>query len=583
MNPFPRLLAVLAVSAGSTILGSAAAQQPLPGKLDLAFNRYYTYDETLEILRRIEAAYPDLVAIETIGRSLEGRDLVVATITNEKQGVLADKPAMWIDANVHGNEIQGTEIVLYTAHYLTRAYGVVPEFTRLLDERAFYLMPSQNPDGRVYWFESPNSASSSRAGARPVDNDDDGLFDEDPPNDLDGDGSITSMWKRDEFGEFIRDPDDVRGFRRVKKNDPGERWSRAGSEGIDDDLDGLVNEDGKGGDDLNRNWPADWQPNHVQFGAALYPLSQPEARAIAEFIVARPNIAAVQSYHNMGGMILRGPGAEYLKDSYPASDVAVYDELGKLGERLLPYYRYMIIWKDLYTVHGGFVNWTAEGLGIVSFTNELWTEDKYFQRDGNAGSDADAIARDRLLFGTTFKEFTEYDHPTHGKVLIGGDTKWGARVTPGFLLEEECHRNFAFTMAHAKAMPRLKLRRASSKALEADLFAVTVEIENEELIPTRTRLAANEKLGAPDRLEVTVGGGATVVAGGTVARFDDETFEPVRTRPDRIVVEEGIGSRVSRTFRFLVRGTKGQSLAFRYVAEKAADLEFAVSLGDDRR
>lgn len=558
---------------------AASAQQPLPGKLDLAFNRYYAYDEVLDILRRIEAAYPDLVSIATIGRSLEGRELVVATITAKHRGIESDKPAMWIDANVHGNEIQGTEIVLYTAHFLTRAYGVVPEFTKLLDERCFYLMPSQNPDGRVYWFESANSSSSSRAGARPVDSDDDGLFDEDPPNDLDGDGSITAMWKRDEFGDFVRDPDDPRGFRRVKKNDPGERWTRAGSEGIDDDLDGLVNEDGKGGDDLNRNWPSDWQPNHVQFGAALYPLSQPEARAIAEFLVARPNIAAVQSYHNMGGMILRGPGAEYLKDSYPSSDVAVYDELGKLGERLLPYYRYMVIWKDLYTVHGGFVNWTAEGLGIFSFTNELWTEDKYFQRDGNAGADADALARDRLLFGTTFAEFREYEHPTHGKVLIGGDTKWGSRVTPAFLLEEECHRNFAFTIAHAKAMPRLKLRRAATKELDAGLFAVSVELENEELIPTRKRLAANRKIGAPDRLEVAAPESGAVIAGGTLARFDDETFEPVLARPHRLVLDDGIGSRATRAFRFLVAGKKGDVVRFRYLAEKAADLEFDVELG----
>lgn len=558
--------------------GMAGAQQPLPSKVDLAFNKYYTYEEVLDLLRTIEREYPDLVRLETIGQSLEGRDLVVATITNEKVGIEADKPAMWIDANVHGNEIQGTEVVLYTAHFLTRAYGVVPEFTQLLDERCFYLMPSQNPDGRVYWFEEPNSSSSSRAGARPVDSDDDGLFDEDPPNDLDGDGSITGMWKRDEFGEFIRDPDDPRAFRRVKQNDPGERWTRVGSEGIDDDLDGQVNEDGKGGDDLNRNWPSDWQPTHIQSGAAVYPLSQPEARVIAQFIAARPNIAAVQSYHNMGGMILRGPGADYLENSYPSSDVAVYDELGKLGERLLPYYRYMIIWKDLYTVHGGFVNWTAEGLGIFSFTNELWTESKYFQRDGQTSPDADALSRDRLLFGTTFKEFTEYDHPTHGKVLIGGDTKWGSRVTPAFLLEEECHRNFAFTIAHAKAMPRLEVRRSAVKDLGDGVWAVSIELRNLELIPTRKRLAANKKLGAPDRLEVVATQGATVLAGGGLSRFDDETFEPVRSRPSRLVLDEGIGSKSTRAFRFLVRATRGATLDFVYTAEKATDLAFTVSI-----
>jgi Zinc carboxypeptidase len=561
----------------SLFSASAGAQPVLPSKVDLAFNRYYTYDEVLAALRRMESAYPDLVALETIGKSLEGRDLVVATITNEKSGAESDKPAMWIDANVHGNEIQGTEVVLYTAQFLTAAYGVIPEFTRLLDERCFYLMPSQNPDGRVYWFEEANSSSSSRAGARPVDSDDDGLFDEDPPNDLDGDGSITSMWRRDEFGGFIRDPLDPRSFKAVKDKEPGERWTRVGSEGVDDDLDGQINEDGKGGDDLNRNWPTDWQPNHIQGGSALYALSQPEALAIAKYIAARPNIAAVQSYHNAGGMILRGPGAQYLENTYPSSDVAVYDELGKLGEKLLPYYRYMIIWKDLYTVHGGFVNWTAEGLGIVSFTNELWTDSKVFQRDGAGSSEDDAIARDKLYFGSAFTEYAEHDHPTLGRVLIGGPTKWGSRVTPGFLLEEECHRNFAFTVAHAQAMPKLALRRSAVKDLGEGRWAVSVEIENRELIPTRTRLAANRKIGAPDVLEV-VGAEVKVIAGGALPRFDDETFEPVRTRPGRIVLEEGIGSRAKRSFRFLVQADAGAVIRFRYAAEKARDLEFEVKV-----
>ena len=111
-----------------------------------------------------------------------------------------------------------------------------------------------------------------------------------------------------------------------------------------------------------------------------------EPRAIGAFILAHPNIAGVQSYHNAGGMILRGPGAANLPE-YAAEDLQVYDELGRNGEYMLPYYRYMIIHKDLYTVHGGFVNWTAEGLGIISFTNELWNDGQYNQKPEPAPTD----------------------------------------------------------------------------------------------------------------------------------------------------------------------------------------------------
>ncbi len=85
-------------------------------------------------------------------------------------------------------------------------------------------------------------------------------------------------------------------------------FSLLGWEGLDNDGDGLVNEDPAGGYDMNRNWSWDWQPDYIQSGALEYPFCLPETRAVAEFVIAHPNIAAFQSYHNAGGMILRGPG-----------------------------------------------------------------------------------------------------------------------------------------------------------------------------------------------------------------------------------------------------------------------------------
>ena len=84
---------------------------------------------------------------------------------------------------------------------------------------------------------------------------------------------------------------------------------------------------------------------------------------------------------------------------YPRSDVNVYDEIGREGERMLPFYRYMVIWKDLYTVFGGFVTWTYESLGIVSFTNELWSDDQPFGKAPEDGRTADHFFDDRLLMG----------------------------------------------------------------------------------------------------------------------------------------------------------------------------------------
>ncbi|MEM7518335.1 MAG: M14 family metallopeptidase, partial [Planctomycetota bacterium] len=335
----------------------------------IAWNRFYDVDGIYEHFDRLSAKWPDLLTRKVLGRSSENRELRVYTLSDPASGPAGSKPAMWVDANVHGNEIQGAEVCLYLASYLLENRGRNPRVDDLLSRTAFYILPIVNPDGRQNWFDGAHSPHSSRTGYAPTDNDRDGAFDEDGPNDMDGDGHIVQMRK---FvpgeGTHRLNPDDPRLMERVPANDRGIRgdWILLGQEGFDDDGDGRVNEDGKGGYDMNRAWPAMWQPNHVQYGAGPYPLFYPETRSIAEFIYDHPNIASLQSFHNAGGMILRGPGAEAF-GRYDRRDLAVFDELGKDGEKMLPFYRYMIIWKDLYSVFGGFATWGYEGLGIISF------------------------------------------------------------------------------------------------------------------------------------------------------------------------------------------------------------------------
>ncbi|MFG0245348.1 MAG: M14 family metallopeptidase [Phycisphaerales bacterium JB052] len=554
---------------------TAIAQQQIPSKVDVAWNRFYDYEEVTQIVKDLVAAYPDLLSVESLGKSEQGRDLWVVTLNNPETGKAEDKPAMYIDGNVHGNEVQATETVLYAIWYLTKSYGEVEQLTDLVDRVAFYIVPSQNPDGRAEWFANPNTPHSARTGQRPTDNDYDGQLDEDGPEDLDGDGHITSMWKFDPNGRYRRNALDPRIIERVPEGEQGE-LSRLGSEGIDNDGDGRINEDGPGGYDMNRNWASDWQPNYIQYGAGDYPFDRKETKAVADFIIKRPNIAGGQSYHNAGGMILRGPGASYLENLYSREDRRMYDELGKAGEDLLPFYNYWVIHSDLYTVHGGFVNWLAEGLGIASFTNELWTDRRIMpDPDREFSAEERMHWQDRMLFGQTFTDYTEYDHPEHGKVLIGGGTKYSSRVTPPFMLEEACHRNFAFTMFHADNMPELRFKWAGIENLGDDLWEVTVEIENTKLIGSRLAIAARNKIGLPDLLTFE---GAEVVLSGQVSDRFDRTMSLNEHRPERMLIERGISGKSTSTFRFLVRGEAGSMIRLNYHAEKARDIEARIPL-----
>lgn len=555
--------------------GSAVGHTP---QVEIAWNRFYDYEQIHGLMDRLADAYPELVSYEVIGHSVENREMRVYTLNDPATGPASTKPAMWVDANVHGNEVQGAESVVYTAWYLLENYGHNERITELLRTSAFYLLPMVNPDGRDSWFHDAHNAHSSRSGRMPLDSDRDGLFDEDGPDDLDGDGSIVQMRKYvPGEGTHRLNADDPRILERVPANDRGIRgdWIMLGSEGLDNDGDGRINEDGVGGYDMNRAWPALWQPGHVQYGAGPYPLYWPEARGIARFLLTHPNTAGVQSFHNAGGMILRGPGAEAY-GSYPRGDLAVYDKLGKDGERMLPFYRYMIIWKDLYSVFGGFVNWTYEGLGIISFTNELWTNSRMFpDEDSRAGNEARHFFNDALLMSAGFVDWHAFEHPLYGAIEIGGFRKDVGRVPPTFLIEEMVHRNALFTLAHAEAMPAVSIRSASAEDLGNGTWAVDVVFANEHVIPTRTALAASKRIGAPDVF--SIGGDVEVLAGGIRSdRFRPARIDLAERDPGVLVSEAGIGSRAEVRVRWFVRGAGPVTVG--WSGEKATDVSRSITL-----
>lgn len=580
MNRTRLLLTILALVIPTSATWS---QQQLPSKVDIAWNRFYDYPDVLKMANDLVLAYPTLLSMQEIGRSSQNRPLIVITLNNPATGPDTSKPAMWIDGNIHGNEVQSTETVMYSIEYLCKAFGKVPALTKLVDRCAFYFVPSVNPDGRANWFNQQNSPHSSRTGMQPTDDDRDGVCDEDGPDDLDGDGSIGQMWRIDSKGSHRRNARDPRILERVSTElrpdgtmEYGD-WSMAGSEGIDNDGDGRVNEDGPGGYDMNRNWPADWQPEHVQGGAGEFPLCFPETKAIAQWILNHPNIAAGQSYHNAGGMILRGPGANYLEGEYVGSDRATYDAIANAGVEMLPFYRSMVIYQDLYTVHGGFVNWLAESLGVITFTNELWSDKRILQNGSDPSPEQMTRWRDRLLFGQTTTDWKELKHPEYGTVLVGGGNKWSSRIPPPFMLEEEAHRNFAFTAFHAEQMPLLHFQPMLIQQMSDGLWMITIEIANDRRIPTRTLRAIKHRIGMPDRLTFE-GANITVVSSGPMPQRLGTTFEAVRFNPQELQVDEGIAGLSMEKFRFIIKGKTGASLRVKYSGEKFRDIEESFAL-----
>ena len=264
------------------------------------------------------------------------------------------------------------------------------------------------------------------------------------------------------------------------------------------------------------------------------------------------------------------------------------EAIGADGVKLLPFYRNLVIHKDLYNVHGGLIGWTYEHLGIFSFTNELWNNDQLtgrldppspdqaLSRAVGGANEADQLfVNDRLLFGTQFVPWTPIKHPLYGSIEVGGFVKQSQRVPPGFMLEELCHRNAAFTIYHADQMPRVAWDEIKVEALSPEVSSVTATIRNTRMIPTVAAQAAQRKIGLPDFVTIA-GPGLTVAGGGLLVNRDTGEVRLAEREPSRLRLEEGIGGDSAARVRWFVRG-KGEA-TLRYSSRKGGTLTKVVPL-----
>ncbi len=502
-----------------------AAGSPSNPKVKVSWNKYYTYTGVTDFCRKLAEAYPDLVNLSSAGKSYQGRDIHVLTISDRKSGNPDHKPGFWIDGNIHSIELQGTEMAMYTAWYLCEMSGGNEFIKQLLKDKTFYIAPTINPDAREYFA---NIGVPPRSGLMPYDNDRDGAFDEDGPDDMNGDKNISQIRRKNQDGAYITDPKDPRRMIRVEPGEKGE-YELLGMEGTDNDGDGQFNEDGPGGYDGNRDWGFNWEPNYVQSGAHKYPFSQPENAAVRDFVVKHPNITGAQSFHNSGGMILRGPsiqggGAEV----YSRADDAVLDALGKKGELMIPGYDLLTIWKDMYTVYGGELDWWYGAMGCFVFSNELWNSFLMFYDT----TKTDLFEFDRLLlFEDAFIPWQKINHPVYGEVELGGFSKMFGRLHPGFILENDSHRNAAFCIYNSYQSPKLEITNLKVNKLNGGLKEITASVVNRRMLPTHSATNIKYKIDPPDYVILE---GGTVIAGMIVENADLNITTEQKKNPQKI-------------------------------------------------
>ncbi len=481
--------------------------------INIDWTRYHDYDETTAILKSFSQRYPNLCRLYSIGKSFQGKEIWCLEITDHTAGEPEDKPGMYIDGNTHAGEVSGAEVCLYDIAYLCTNFGTDPMVTELLKKRVFYILPKINPDGSDSYLRSPSDPIDPNL--KKVDDDEDGLLDEDGPDDLNGDGIISIMRIRDENGPLITSPKDARLMSRRGIDQKGE-WRIIGPEGLDNDQDGRINEDppGRARTVSNRNYPAYWAPSWIQSNAGPYPLSEPEAKAQIDFILSHPNIGGIQAHHTHSGVILR-PYCNLGDEHIPIQDMQRFMAIGALGTEITGY-PVMSVYNDFTTDksnprHGVFVDWAYDHFGALAFTTEIWKAPGETGKSVFEGTDEGLAMEwnDKELEGKEFVNWRGYDHPQFGKVEIGGwKSNFFTQNPPAKYMEEEWKKNCLFELKHAEMLPFVRFEKISTEALGNDLFRLTVVVVNEGFLPTNvTQKAVDNRLAKPVKARIELEGG----------------------------------------------------------------------------
>ncbi|MFH7042021.1 M14 family metallopeptidase [Paucibacter sp. JuS9] len=472
------------------------------------FNEFYRYDALTQLLFEYAEARPNLVSVRSIGKSFEGRDIWLLVLTNTATGADIDKPAFWLDGNIHAAELTACTTCLYYLHQLLRDHGNDAAITHLLDTRTLYMVPRLNPDGaELALADRPRHIRSS---TRPY------PYDEEPVDgltveDIDGDGRILTMRIPDPHGGYKKHETDPRLMVAREPGEFGGEYYRLMPEGFIKAHDGLtvvVNKD-REGLDLNRNFPSDWRQEYKQLGAGPYPTSEPEVRAMVDFVSTHPNIGAAISFHTHSGVILRPMGTQADEDMTP-EDLWTYQRFSALGEKATGYPA-ISIWHDFRyhpkEVITGTQDWMYEHLGALFWVVELWSPAREagiantkwidWYRDHPVEDDLKLMKwSDEQCDGQAHVDWRPFFHPQLGAVEIGGWDKMNYwRNPPPALREREAARFPAWLTQIALSLPKLELVRTEVRALGADTWRVRLAVANSGYLPAYvTRRALERKV-----------------------------------------------------------------------------------------
>ncbi len=478
---------------------------------------YYS-DKTLgEQLAALAQKEPNLVRVSELARSREQRKVWLVEVGIGMEKDRQTRPALLVVAGLEGNDLAGSSVVVSWLERLVSQYREGSTTADLLKAVTIYAVPRLNPDAAERFFATPKVESN--VNGTPCDEDHDGLVDEDGGEDLNGDGLITMMRVEDKEGEYTLDPNDNR---LLMKADPlrGETpgW-RLLPEGLDSDRDKHWNEDGPGGTNFNRNFPCGYK--FFQAESGVHSVCEDETRALADFVVAHPNIGIVLTYGSADNVrktpkSAAAPGRSKPMESVDEKDIGYYEAMGKLYRKALGMSKEL----EGCSEPGTFSDWMYFHRGRLSLAVRPWdpalavelsepnkTKDATAQEKAADADDPNTAKNEKKPpkgkdernkeerkqlewldqhVPDAFVAWQVIDHPDYPgrRVEVGGYRPFATRNPPVKGLNALAAKHGDFLTLLAQRLPRLRVSKVECRLLADSVYEVEILVTNTGFLPT---------------------------------------------------------------------------------------------------
>ena len=492
-------------------------------KTTFQYDHYYKYDELEKDLKYFAEKYPELCDLEVICVTEEKRNVYAMTITNKKTGKALDKPAFHIDGNTHAGEVTGSMAAMHAIDVLLNGYGEDKVITTILDRMTIYVVPRISPDGAETYLTTPYSIRSVNRVHNPQEG---GVRNED----LDGDGVIRMMRIPTPYGAWKKDKENPSLMVRRNPSDADGEFYDIYPEGQFEPFVGDENLKKKKEDwtlDFNRNYPYGWFPENRQAGAGKYPLSNPETKAMADWVIEHPNICGVSTNHTSGGVILYPPGTKSASAANQ-KDIKQFIEIANMGKEELGYeplniYDSFIADPQNYD-SGAFDDWCYQSQGIVAYTVELWDLAKRAGVPLIFNARATESVNDMMKRFVAcmkwvnenapeyYEDWKPFHHETFGDIEIGGfNFKFTQQNPPESFLNGVLEQMTRFMIRFAQVVPRLTVDTLKAEKVNEGVYKVTAIVGNLGYLATNlTEEANNLRISKPVEVKIS---GCKVVSG----------------------------------------------------------------------